>query len=148
MTEAAVPSRAARINRMLRAAVIYFAIVFAVGFALGPLRVLWLEPRIGAALAVLCEAPLLIVAMAIGARVAPAWAGMDGGWAGRLAVGLIALALQQTVDLAVGFGLRGMTLSDQIAYFATPPGLIDALSLAVFAVMPLAVYVRRGRSAN
>jgi len=52
-------------------------------------------------------------------------------------MGVVALALQQVADLAVGFGLRGMTLGDQIAYFATPPGLIYIATLIVFAVMPL-----------
>ena len=36
----------------MAAAVLYFAIVFGVGFGLGPIRVLWLEPALGKALAV------------------------------------------------------------------------------------------------
>jgi hypothetical protein len=148
MTETGALSRAARINRVLRAAAVYFAIVFAVGLALGPVRVLWLEPWIGATLAVLCEAPLLIFAMIFGARAAPTWARVEGGWLAHLAIGLIALALQQVADLAVGFGLRGMTLSDQIAYLATPPGVIYAVTLVVFALTPLIAYLRRAGSAN
>ena len=51
--------------RQLPAAVaLYFAIVFGVGFLLGPIRVFLLEPRLGATLAVLLEAPLLLIAMA------------------------------------------------------------------------------------
>jgi hypothetical protein len=145
MSESASPTRAMRVNRVLRAATIYFAIVFAVGLVLGPPRVLWLEPWLGTTLAVLCEAPLLILAMAIGARAAPTWAGMSGGWISHLAMGLIALALQQVADLAVGFGLRGLTLNEQIAYFSQPAGYIYAATLIVFAVMPLVVFVQRRR---
>ena len=133
-------------RRVLSAAALYFVLVFAVGLLLGPARVLWLEPWFGRALAVLFEAPLLIVAMWFGARWAPAWAKLEAGWWRRLAMGLIALALQQMADLAVGFGLRGMTFADQLAYFATPAGLIYIATLIVFAAMPLIVALQAPRS--
>jgi hypothetical protein len=44
-------------------AVVYFAVVFGVGFAFGPLRVLFLEPRVGSTVAVLIESPVLLAAM-------------------------------------------------------------------------------------
>lgn len=138
------PVGAGRANRVLRAAAFYFAIVFAVGLVLGPPRVLWLEPWLGATLAVLCEAPFLVAAMWFGARLAPRFAGVRGGWLSFLGVGAIALAFQQIADLAVGFGLRGMTLAEQWALFSTPPGLIYAASLLLFALMPL--IRRRGRN--
>ncbi len=131
------PGRTARASRLLRAAGLYFAIVFGVGLLLGPPRVLWLEPWLGKTLAVLCEMPLLIGAMWFGARAAPNWAGLQAGWASLLGVGVLALVLQQIADLAVGFGLRSMTLAEQWAYFATPPGFIYAFSLVLFALMPL-----------
>jgi hypothetical protein len=34
-----------------------------VGFLLGPIRVLWLEPRVGLVIAAACEAPFLLAAM-------------------------------------------------------------------------------------
>jgi hypothetical protein len=42
----------------------------------------------------------------------------------------------------VGFGLRGMTFADQMAYFTTPPGYIYLLCLVLFAVTP---FIRGGR---
>jgi|CXWL01.1.fsa_nt_gi hypothetical protein len=131
------PGRTARASRLLRAAGFYFAIVFGVGLLLGPPRALWLEPWLGKTLAVLCEMPFLIGAMWFGARAAPNWAGLRAGWATLLGVGVIALVLQQIADLAVGFGLRSMTLAEQWAYFSTPPGYIYAFSLVLFALMPL-----------
>jgi hypothetical protein len=112
---------------------------------LGPVRVLWVEPWLGKALAVLLEAPLLIGAMWFAARAAPAWARVDGGWISFLSIGLIALALQQIADLAVGFGFRGMTLPDQLAYFVTPAGMIYLATLFIFALMPLVRMRRVGR---
>ena len=123
-------------RRALSAAAIYFIIVFAVGLVLGPARVLWLEPWLGRTLAVLCEAPFLVLAMWFGARWATAWAKLEPGWWLRLMMGVVALSMQQVADLAVGFGLRGMTLSDQFAYFSTP-GLIYVATLILFAAMPL-----------
>jgi hypothetical protein len=135
MTEDAKPPGPT--GAVLSAAAVYFALVFAVGLLLGPARVLWLEPWLGETLAVLCEAPLLILAMWFAARAAPRWARVQGGWAAHLAIGIIALGLQQIADLAAGFGFRGMTLADQLAYFSTPPGFIYAATLVAFAIMPL-----------
>lgn len=118
-------------------AAVYFVLVFAVGLALGPIRVLWLEPVLGATIAVLCETPFLVAAMIMSARWAPRWTKLTGGWPVYATVGLVALLLQQFADLAVGFGLRGMTLADQMALFTTPPGYIYAANLICFAGAPL-----------
>lgn len=131
--------------RILAAAALYFAAVFAVGLLCGIPRVLWLEPWLGKTVAVALEAPVLIVAMWVGAGVAAHMTDISGR-APLLAVGLIALALQQLADLSVGFGLRGMTLADQMAYFTTPPGYIYLLCLALFALMPLVRGGRRSRA--
>ncbi|MBL8545964.1 MAG: hypothetical protein JNL81_05835 [Hyphomonadaceae bacterium] len=130
-------------SRIIVTAAIYFLLVFVVGLVLGPVRVLWLEPVLGRTIAVLCETPFLIAAMVFAARWSPRWTKLSGGWLSYLAVGFIALALQQLADLAVGFGLRGMTLNDQLAFFATPPGYIYAANLIIFAVAPLLVRRRR-----
>lgn len=124
-------------RRIMLAALIYFAIVFAVGLMLGPARVIWLEPWLGKTIAVLIEAPLLIAAMWFGARVAIGVARVDGGWLAFLGVGVLALLMQQIADLAVGFGLRGMTLADQLAYFASPAGAVYGATLVAFALVPL-----------
>jgi hypothetical protein len=140
------PEAPAQVVRVVRAAAIYFAVVFIVGFMLGPIRVLWLEPWLGKTIAVLIEAPFLIAAMALASVWVPRWTGVNGGWVSYLTIGVAALAFQQIADLAVGFGLRGMTLNDQVAYFGSPPGYIYAATLIVFALMPLWMWSRRTRS--
>ena len=130
-------------NRVPHAAAVYFALVFAAGLLLGPARVIWLEPWLGNAIAVLLESPFLIAAMWFSARAATTWAHVEGGWPSFLAMGVAALILQQVADLAVGFGLRGMTLSDQLTHFTTPAGTIYAATLIIFALMPL---IRMGRT--
>jgi hypothetical protein len=122
--------------RITAAAALYFAIVFGVGFILGPIRVLWLEPRIGPLLATACEAPFLLAAMVVAARWVPRVTRLEKGLASLVVMGLGALFLQQIADFAVGIGLRGLSASQQLGHFATPQGLIYALLLVAFAAIP------------
>jgi len=43
--------------RIALAILLYFGVVFGAGFLLGPIRVVWLEPRFGPIIATACEAP-------------------------------------------------------------------------------------------
>jgi hypothetical protein len=124
-------------RRVAAAAVIYFFMVFAVGLTLGPIRVVWLEPVLGPTLAVLCETPFLLGAMAFAVRRASRWARLRPSALNHLGFGLLALLFQQVADLGVGFGLRGMTLGEQMALFTTPAGWIYAFNLLAFALAPI-----------
>jgi hypothetical protein len=121
---------------ILRAAFIYFVIVFGVGFLLGPIRVLWLEPRVGAFCAVLCEAPFLLAAILLASRAAPRLARLTPHAGALLAMGVAALAMQQSADIAVGLAFRGIGLKEQLARFATAEGALYATLLVAFAIMP------------
>lgn len=127
------------------AAVLYFAIVFGAGFMVGPLRVLYLEPRVGATAAVLLESPMLLLAMIAGAWAVLRWTRVAGP-VPLLAVGVVALALQQCADVAVGILMRGMTVIDHVRQFATTPGMIYAVLLIAFMLMPLMVGLAMRRS--
>jgi hypothetical protein len=121
------------------AALLYFAIVFGVGFVLGPIRVLWLEPQLGPFLAVLCEAPFLFAAIVLAAHWTPGAVGLPRDAVSLGAMGAGALALQQIADIVVGLALRGMTLSEQYAQFATPQGVVYGALLIAFVLMPVLV---------
>jgi len=54
--------------RALKACVIYFLLVFAVGWILGPIRELWAMPHFGPILGLLLEALIMLIAMIISAR--------------------------------------------------------------------------------
>ena len=130
--------------KLASTAALYFLAIFSVGFLLGPIRVLLLEPRIGAVAATLCEAPLLLIAMVVAARWTPRLIGLTTSLAGMLTVGIGALVLQQVADLLVGMLLRGWSPQQQFARLATPEGAIYAALLALFALMP-ALVNRTGR---
>jgi hypothetical protein len=123
---------------ILAAAASYFAIVFGIGFLMGPIRVLLLEPRLGETWATLCEAPVLLVAIVVAARWLPQR--FDLRTASQLmAMGLGALVLQQAADFGLGGLLRGITPAQQFAHFVTPAGATYAALVIAFAAMPLLV---------
>jgi hypothetical protein len=125
-------------------AAIYFALVFGVGFALGPIRVLWLEPKIGARAAELVEAPFMLLAIVLAGR----WVGRRVRSEGRtmrpLGVGLAAAGLVLAADLAVGVGLRGMTVAQVFTERDPVSGAVYYALVALTAVAPWLV----GRSVD
>jgi len=125
--------------KIASAALLYFLAVFGAGFALGSIRVLLLEPRLGVVAATLCEAPFLLLAMIMAAHWIPRLVSMPAGIGAMLAVGFGALALQQAADLVVGTALRGISAADQLARLASPEGAIYAVLLVLFALMPAIV---------
>jgi hypothetical protein len=122
---------------IVAAALLYFVIVFAAGFVLGPIRVFWLEPQIGRVAAEICEAPLLLVAMIFAARWVPQMLGLRRDAASLGLMGLGALTIQQGADFAVGFYLRGIKPAEQLANFSTAAGLLYLGLLVAFAAMPI-----------
>jgi hypothetical protein len=129
--------------RAVTAGATYFAVVFAVGWAMGPIRELWALPRFGAVAAALLEAPVMLVAMIAASRWAlHRFAVREVG--ARIAVGLVALALLLVAEVLGTRLVRGLSLADYLAGFATMPGLVSLLMFILFAAMPTLV-PRRGR---
>ena len=130
------------------AAALYFAIVFSAGFLLGAIRVLWLEPRVGPIVAVLCEAPCILTVIVAAARRIPRVMKLQRRPAALLLMGIGALMLQQLADLVVGIALRGNSPADQFDQFTRPEGKIYLLLLLAFAIMPLALNQKSARSSS
>jgi|NGEPerStandDraft_6_1074524.scaffolds.fasta_scaffold16631_4 hypothetical protein len=128
--------------RIVLATLLYFAVVFGTGLVLGPARVLWLEPRVGPAIAELIEAPFLVIAMVGAARWVPKIARTTENLRSSAFIGVGALVLLLMADFTVGYSLRGLALPEQLARFATAPGVIYAILLLLFALMP--VLLKRG----
>lgn len=119
---------------MIRGAV-YFGFVFGVGFLLGIVRVLALEPHLGERWAELAEMPLMLVAIIASARYVvrrfPA-----AHRASYLASGGIALFLLVAVELSVVLAIRGLSISEYFAERDPVAGSVYVALLVVFAVMP------------
>lgn len=128
------PSRT--LLEILKAAVLYFAIVFGTGFALGPIRVLWAVPRFGERVAELMETPLMLVAIILAARLIVRRFEVGSRPLNSLPVGLIALGLVLSAELSVVMRLRGFSLSEYIKGRDPVSGTVYLVTLAVFALMP------------
>ena len=124
--------------------IVYFSIVFAAGFVLGTVRVLWLVPQVGERLAELLEAPLMLAVIFVSARFVtqrfPASHPLD-----YIVSGVIALVLLLALEFSVVLGLRGLSISQYMEERDPVAGAVYALMLVVFAVMPWLAGNRRER---
>jgi hypothetical protein len=125
--------------RILQAAALYFVLVFAAGWVLGPLRELVVVPRFGRTAGLLAELPLMLIAMILAARWTLRRLAVPAATAARAAVGLIALALLLAVEAGSLPLVRGVGVADYIAGHDFAAGLITLASFALFAAMPMLV---------
>ncbi|MES2883741.1 MAG: hypothetical protein V4709_02985 [Pseudomonadota bacterium] len=124
---------------VLKAAAIYFALVFGTGFALGTLRVLLMVPMVGARTAELIESPLMLLVTIFAARWLDRHRWRDFEGSQRLAVGGIAVTMILLADLAVGVLLRGLSPMQVFISRDAVSGLVYYGLLAIFALMPWAI---------
>lgn len=118
-------------------AVVYFAAVFAVGFALGLLRVALVVPALGERIAELAEMPFMIAASVLLAwRFVRRW---RLGVGAALAGGVLALALLLGAELTLVIALRGLTLEQYLASRDPVSGAAYVAALAVFMLAPVVV---------
>lgn len=130
-------------NRALIAATVYFVILFALGFALGTVRVLFVAPWTGVLGATLIEVPLMLIAAFFTCR----WA--IGRWqvpptlSAHGAMALLFVVLLALFETLVGLALFGRTLAEPWSGLATSAGLIGLTAKAIAALLPL-VFGRSG----
>jgi hypothetical protein len=125
--------------RVLKAAVLYFAVVFAAGFVLGPLRILWAVPRFGVRNAELMEAPVMLAVTVVAAQWIVRRLALPTAPSVRLPMGLLALAFMLGAEFTVVLWLRGLSIREYLAGRDPVSGTVYYAALALFAVMPLFV---------
>ena len=131
--------------RVLKAGVIYFLLLFALGWILGPIRELWAVPRFGRMTALLVEAIIMLIAMIVAAGWVTLRFDVPRTLGSTIPVGLVALAILAPAEIAGALWVRGQSLQDYAASFVTAPGVISLVMFVLFAVMPtLVTLVRRG----
>jgi hypothetical protein len=125
--------------QILKAGVLYFAIVFGAGFVLGPIRILWVAPRFGTRMAELMETPIMFVV-----TIAAAWwivrrLAVPFTPSRRLGMGFIALGLLLVAEFTLVLWLRGLSINEYLAGRDPVSGTVYYLMIGVFALMPLLV---------
>ncbi|MDR4465226.1 MAG: hypothetical protein MRJ66_13250 [Nitrospira sp.] len=120
----------------LKPGFVYFLLVFGTGFVLGTIRVFLIVPLVGHRTAELLEMPLMLIATVLAARWTIRRLPEPCTSAGRLSIGGIALGLMLAGELAVGIGLRGMTVAEVFLNRDPSSGTAYYVSLILFAVMP------------
>jgi hypothetical protein len=121
--------------RVAAAGATYWGMVFALGFVLGTMRVLWIAPVIGVLPATALELPVMLGA---------SW--FAAGWLTRrfriagsgeaLAMGALAFALLMAAECALAVGLMGQTAGEWLAGHAEPHALLGLAAQVAFALMP------------
>jgi hypothetical protein len=122
--------------RVLVGAWAYALIAFAAGFALAPLRILVLEPRIGPVAAVLTEAPVMLVVSYLAARwvlrrLSPRLSPVQ-----RATLGGLAFLVLQAAELSLAL-LMGGAAADYAAKLSTTAGLLGLAAQLIFGAIPL-----------
>lgn len=119
----------------MRAAASYWAVVFALGFVLGTVRVLWIAPAVGLLPATALELPVMLGA----SWIASGWlvrrfALRAGGEA--LAAGALAFALLMAAECALAGVLSGQSPAQWLAGLAEPHAALGLAGQVLFALMP------------
>ena len=120
----------------LRAGAVYFTIVFGLGFILGVIRTIILEPSTGKTIATLIEAPLMLTASFFVAKQLIQRFAVTSELAPRLAMGFVAFAMLLGAEAVLAGPLRGWTLTEWISHFTTTEGQLSLALFAIFAVIP------------
>ena len=131
--------------RTLKAGLVYFLLMFAFGWVLGPIRELWAVPQFGRMTALLVEAVILLITMIVAARWVMGRSNVHPNLGSTIPMGLVALGILAPAEIAGVLWVRGLSLQEYLASFVTTPGVISAVMFLLFAAMPsLVTLIRRG----
>lgn len=128
---------------IVKAGLLYVALVFAAGVVLGIMRAVWVVPHLGERTAELMEMPLMLGVMIMAAWWSVRRLAVSSTWSHGLGMGGVALGLLLSAELKVVLWLRGLSLSAYVASRDPVSGTVYLLMLGVLALMPRLV-ARRG----
>ena len=124
---------------VLVSSLLYFALVFFSGFALGCIRVPFLQPLIGDRLAQLIEMPIMMLAITKSAKQIVRRLHPQPPKSQLFLIGMVALVLMLAAELAATLYVAGKDwngLTNWVTDMDAVAGPVYFAMLAVFAVMP------------
>jgi len=125
--------------RAVKAGVVYFVLMFAVGWILGPIRELWAVPHFGRVEATVVEAILMLIAMVVAARWAIRRFEVPHTFASTLSMGLISIGLLFPAEIAGIVWVRRLSVQEYTASLVTIPGNISLGLFLLFTAIPIVV---------
>ena len=99
--------------QILKAGILYLALVFGAGFVLGTIRTLWAVPRFGTRIAELMETPIMFVVTILAARWIVRRLTVPPKPLSRLGMGCVGLALMLVAEFTLVLWLWGLSISDR-----------------------------------
>jgi hypothetical protein len=134
-----MPGHVTDTRRALVASVVYFAVVFAVAFVMGVARTLILAaaPDVPRLVAVLVEAPILVVASWFICRRVAHGLNVPGNPGPRMIMGGAGFAFVLTAEVALSVLAGGRSIAEHFALYADPSHATGLAAQVVFAIIPL-----------
>lgn len=123
-------------GKIFKAAALYFGLVFGIGFILGPIRILWLVPRVGTRSAELMEAPVMLVVTILAAGWVVRRLALPDFPSARFGMGFIALGMLLSAEFVLVPIVRGTSIRNYLATRDPVSGAVYYATLLIFAVMP------------
>ena len=130
----------------MKRGILYFTLVFGVGFVLGAVRVFWLVPRVEERVAELIEAPFMLAAILLSARFVVRRLPSPKP-SSHLGSGVFALAILLAVEFTVVLALRGLSMAEYLKTRDPIAGAVYVALLVLFALAPWG-YAQRRSAAN
>ena len=121
----------------VRAGAAYFAIVFAIAFVLGSLRVLFVAPRVGELGAVLIEGPIILAVSWVVCGWVLQRIDVPASAGARVTMGAVAFALLMAAEFVLGVYGFGRSVGEILASFAELPAQVGLAGQVGFALIPL-----------
>lgn len=120
--------------KVLRASILYFAVVFTAAFGLGVLRVTLVAPQLGALVAVALEVPIVLaVSWGVAGWIVRNWPMI---LLQRIVMGILAFVILMGAEVLFSKLLFGQSLHDFMGALATLPGALGLAGQIGFAVIP------------
>lgn len=123
--------------QIIKAALVYFALVFGLGFLLGAIRVPFIVPHLGTRNAELLEMPFMLAGIFSAARFVVKQFDKPNTILAYLSVGILALSLVILAEVLLVVVLQGSTVRQYLARRDPVSGSVYLVLLLIFAFMPI-----------
>ncbi len=132
-------------KNIFKAGTFYFAIVFAAGFIMSPLRVFFLIPEFGIKTAELVVLPIMLLIIIFSASWIMHRFNLPGRSASSIITGIIALGLMLLAEFSVVLKVQDLSISDYLLNKDPVSSIVYYVTLGAFATMPFILKQKKNK---